>query len=531
MMSRIILLVALHLVVSISLAQGPGQRIIDSEDGAGRAVSSLQNGVHTVACSYADNVDGPGLQVVRYNSVGVQQWSTILRLSSGFGMSLANHIIHSQDGGAVVLGEHVLGQPEDSAFVVKLDASGNIAWARRFLLDDPDVLSCKMEHAVEDGDGNIYLIGQATVLSGGVSQDLIVSKLAPDGNVLWTKRAFTAFQNTILRPNGVSLRANGGVFVYGEVTENYEGMFVLGLTSDGTLVDRNLFNPNGFSISYALQTGAPGTSDDKWFMVRNTESTASPLYRLDFDGNGDPLSITEYLFGGLFGTFRAATRAGGSVVAVGDLQVTPGNKDVVALRIPDSGPPTAMAYGSSGNETAADVAPNAQHGVTVVGSTDKDSILTENGNSSQVAYIIYTDSLLHSADCEMPLTVTTNTVPVTEDSITFYLTDIQGWADAVFAPGSGYEEAQVCGSTVGMPETSAPAFAVFPNPAADRATVRYEEDYGLLRVMDLTGSEWRTVRLNGSGRETMAVDDLAPGIYVLLLQGPAGTQQAKLVKE
>ena len=79
------------------------------------------------------------------------------------------------------------------AFVVKLDASGEPVWARRFGGTGPDAA----QSVVVDTDGSLYVSGnfespQIDLGTGPLScagiEDLFLAKMGPDGETLWAKR-------------------------------------------------------------------------------------------------------------------------------------------------------------------------------------------------------------------------------------------------------------------------------------------------------------------------------------------------------
>ncbi len=531
---RTSLFVGLFLLIGTTSAQSPYQKLLDSDEGAGRAITMHNNGELTLVANHALQGTGPGMQVVRYATDGTQQWSTIVRLNTGMGLPLANDVAATADGGAVILGEHVMGPPQDSAFVVKVDAAGTIVWAKRFSLNDPNVLSCRMERAAVSPTGEIYLLGQATVLNGGVGQDMIITKMDPNGVVLWSKRMTTAFNNTITRPTHLTLTQSGNISVSGQVTQNYEGVFTVEMNDQGNILYKGLFNPYSFEFTVTYRALTVG-GDANWFLTRNLDSNTDQLLEFDTDPQGNVIDALTYDIGGLNGSIRRVVPQGQSYLAVGDFEVAPGDRDAVAVHLPANGSPTGMAYGTSGNEQVVDASINSMFGAAIAGMAILDSFLNKRGNAAQVTYLINTDSLLHSADCENPITITTDTTTVTQDTITFFPTDITGWADATFVQDTGYVEIEVCNPSAGLAQPQAAAFHLFPNPTSGLVTLRLGDPADRLLALHLYNNLGQQVLTRGHAPVAHGADlvlDLTrfhPGIYHLRISTSAGTRTQRLV--
>ncbi len=116
-------------------------------------------------------------------------------------------------------GETSFGQID--AFVVKIDASGNVVWKKQFGSSGDDIF-----YAVAlDGAGNVIVAGEA----GGAlldqpntgASDAFVVKLNPEGTVLWAKQLGGVDFDQL---NSVSVGADGSVITCGMTTGSFTGL-------------------------------------------------------------------------------------------------------------------------------------------------------------------------------------------------------------------------------------------------------------------------------------------------------------------
>ncbi|MBU0927410.1 MAG: hypothetical protein KKA67_06650 [Spirochaetes bacterium] len=141
--------------------------------------------------------------------------------AKAFGQSGVNESFNScipVGDGILVSGSRDNGMIGRSAFIVRLDASGNVAWA--VSVDNAYPTSPRTAYsAVELPDG--YLIGADTNSSTGASRESWMFKLSKsDGSLLWQKqldktgRATPAIQSLVVSADGA--------FVWGVGTNEYE---------------------------------------------------------------------------------------------------------------------------------------------------------------------------------------------------------------------------------------------------------------------------------------------------------------------
>lgn len=126
------------------------------------------------------------------------------------------------------------------------------------------------------------------------------------------------------------------------------------------------------------------------------------------------------------------------------------------------------------------------------------------------------------------------TAPATDiGPVTFYFAGVASNADGDETIGDYvYNGTQVItpANTTGLGSVSGRTFSVFPNPAADRISVRVKGAAGI-RLIDATGNAVRTLNQTAEATETLILDqlDLLPrGMYLLEVE-QAGTRSLEKV--
>jgi hypothetical protein len=86
-------------------------------------------------------------------------------------------------------------------------------------------------------------------------------------------------------------------------------------------------------------------------------------------------------------------------------------------------------------------------------------------------------------------------------------------------------------TTTGILERVVDEISLFPNPASAMLTVRSGKQINGIKVVDITGREWRAIRADDS-RESFSVSELPVGVYLVKLNYENGSQQiCKFIRE
>jgi hypothetical protein len=163
-----------------------------NDTGRGMAADTLGNVLVTgttqgpLGGPFLGDVDG---FLTKIASDGTTQWTRQLGTS---GVDFAYGVSADHSGNVLVVGETdgVLGNASfggSDAFVVKYDVTGNVLWTRQFGSSNGDTAL----DVASDTQGNIYVVGETAGVLGPSSAgglDVFLTKLAPNGNILWTRQ-------------------------------------------------------------------------------------------------------------------------------------------------------------------------------------------------------------------------------------------------------------------------------------------------------------------------------------------------------
>jgi hypothetical protein len=175
------------------------------------------------------------MYVVKLDSSGNVQWTKTI---GGSAEDLAESIIRSSDGGYVVagwtesFGSESSGSGEDigDIFIVKLDSSGNVQWAKTIGGASED----RANSIIQSSDGG-YVVAGWTASFGAGYVDIFIVKLDSSGNVVWTK---TIGGSSDDRAYSITQSSDGGYAVAGFTTSfgaGKEDMYVVKLDSSGNV--------------------------------------------------------------------------------------------------------------------------------------------------------------------------------------------------------------------------------------------------------------------------------------------------------
>lgn len=101
------------------------------------------------------------------------------------------------------------------------------------------------------------------------------------------------------------------------------------------------------------------------------------------------------------------------------------------------------------------------------------------------------------------------------------------YTDANGCSGSDTTAVQV-NACVGIEETNAASFTMFPNPATDNVTVSLHEGNSIVRVLNMDGQLIQSVKVNGN-TTTIELGGLATGVYVVEVEHDGVTSHQRLI--
>ena len=510
-------------------AQGYCHDYGEEVDELARDMIGLSDGdVLTVGFKENANEGTSDLHAVKTNSLGAVVWARTLDLidvETGKHIPTVGRAVIQDAAGDIVIVGHSLNDNGgiDDGLLVKMNLAGAFTQAR--LLDNGSLISLGgvTEIPSEGGLSPDYAVAGRTTLSG--SGDFYIARVDNMFNLVWA-RSSGGTQNEAARE--IIALPNGNLAVLGQTQSFGAGgrdLWILGLTGDGnTLLGSNIIGgPNdefGNDI-IAIPTG---------FLV--VGSTMSPA-------GGTRRDILTMRFNGAFGFLNdqivslsaentaaetvIPNPAGGFIIAgdIGD-----GTADLFGLRLNASGAASSMIRFAHTNGGALDGGFPAIYG---------NGQITVGGTSTELDADLFQAKFSNAANCcGTAQTFNTSLFPwifatgpgLVQDPTVPRLPERnfkEGTPLKVLCPTSKRFATEL--------EAADDAVTVYPNPAHDRLFIELDgEVSGVIFLQDAFGRMVKRVNAQ-PGQQSLDLNGLAPGIYLLQAPTAAGMSTHKIVIE
>jgi hypothetical protein len=262
----------------------------------------------------------------------------------GMDWDFGNSIEQTSDGGYIICGStYSYGKGDEDYYLIKTDATGDTLWTKTYGGTERE----EGKSAIQTADGGYALTGYSLSL-GDTLGDFYTIKTNATGDVIWTNR-FGGMQLDLA--NDILEQKTGGFIVCGETKSFGAGK------SDGILVE-----------------------------ISNTGNSGRTFLIGDKDED-NLLSVTERMDGKIM--FTGITKSYGFTTGKGDLYF--------GIMNPDWSYHMSTTFGSKGKETVGSVAPTADKGAIICGTTNGFRNLLDD------IYLIKTDSNGYSAPTETVL--------------------------------------------------------------------------------------------------------------------------------
>ncbi len=249
-------------------------------DDYGRAVIPTADGGYAIAgWTYSFGQGNREAYILKMDAFGNLQWT---RTVGGTNDDGARTIIQTMDGGYLVVGgTQSFGQGSWDVFVVKLDANGNVQWTRTI----GGSFSDGGFGVVQTVDGG-YVIGGRTFSFGQGGWDVYVIRLDAMGNVQWTRTVGGAGNE-----EGIAIvqTMDGGFAIAGLTSSFGNGsydMYLVKLDAMGNLQWTRTIGGSGWDGAWSVVQ----TKDGGYALAGVTSSFgsgASDVYVAKLDGNGN----------------------------------------------------------------------------------------------------------------------------------------------------------------------------------------------------------------------------------------------------
>ncbi|MBA3662608.1 MAG: T9SS type A sorting domain-containing protein [Bacteroidetes bacterium] len=457
--------------------------------------------------------------IIQTNSTGNVVWS---KTYSGVKDDEATDIISTYDGGFAVTGLTksfaTTGTDSVNAFIMKLDAVGNIIWSKAFGGNAHDAGNA----ILQTSDSGFVVTGYTESFGGG-NKDVLIIKTNKNGNTTWMK-AFGGSNPDV--GNSICKSASNNYFLTGST----------GITGSQNIILSLYINPSGNLI---------------WHKTYDFTLSASNFQRIGFgalENNNKQFLITGKVGSGTFGDAQAfllnIDSTGNSVNWARAYVLNSGDCSARSIQsLPDGG---YVLGGSMGNYSPALIKVNSSglrqwsyyygsmnvpaiqgFGYSVAKAGDKGFALSgyylPGSTNDTSAVIIKTDSLGNSS-CNFANTFGsgTNTLTAIVSQISSTLTS--GGTSFNISPSviSPVISPNTLCLTVGIGSTSKenPFIDIYPNPFNANTVIRFNEylEDVEINLYDLLGKKLRTIG-NISGNEyELSSEGLDAGVYFLILK-------------
>ncbi len=313
--------------------------------------------------TYSSGAGLSDVYVLKLDATGNATWT---KTFGGSNYDGARSIQQVPDGGYIVAGYTAsFGAGASDAYVLKLDASGNVTWTKTFGGSSSDGASSIQQ--VPDGG---YIVAGETYSSGAGHDDAYVLKLDATGNVTWQK-IFGGSDNDYAR--SIQQTADGGYIVAGYTNSFGAGSwdaYVLKLDATGNATWTKTFGGSNNDWAYSIQQ----VSDGGYIVAGITDSSGAgsyDAYVLKLNASGD--ATWTKTFGGSSSDGASSiqqTADGGYIVAGYTNSSGAGSHDVYVLKLDATGNVTwQKTFGGSSSDSASSIQQTADGGYIVAGYT------------------------------------------------------------------------------------------------------------------------------------------------------------------
>lgn len=221
------------------------------------AVATGPDGSAYVVGTIIDFANGTPTQmsITKIAPDGTIAWQKAWTTATGQAVAVA------PDGSVYAAGVTSSSPTTEEVVAVKLAPDGSLDWARAFAAG---TLADARGGAVAGPDGSLYLAG--SLQGGRTGAPALVVKLNPDGTLGfargWGSGAF---------PTGISLAADGTLFVSGTQTTTTNTAFVIHLLASGKVTDASTWSSSNFTDGGGVGVAGDGT-------IRMAATATSPPY-------------------------------------------------------------------------------------------------------------------------------------------------------------------------------------------------------------------------------------------------------------
>jgi uncharacterized delta-60 repeat protein len=325
-----------------------------------RSIQQTSDGGFIVAgdtSSFGTNTD---VWIVKLDANGNITWQ---KTYGGSGVDSATSIQQTSDGGYIVAGDTSSFGTNTDVWIVKLNANGNITWQKTYGGSGVDSATSIQQTS----DGGYIVAGDTS--SFGTSTDAWILKLDANGNITWQKTYGGSGADSV---NSIQQTSDGGFIVAGESKSFGAGdkdIWVLKINSSGGIQWQKTYGEAATEDSaYSIRQ----TSDGGFIVAGETMLTnVGDFWILKLDATGGVQWQKKY--GGTLADAANAIRQtsdGGYIVTGGTSSFTNFFGDIWILKLDSAGAiQWEKTYGGNVSNSANSIRQTSDGGYIVAGVT------------------------------------------------------------------------------------------------------------------------------------------------------------------
>ncbi len=252
----------------------------------------------------------------------------------GKGEDRAYSVIETSDGGYIVVGgTKSFGAGWGDAWVLKLGANGNIIWQKTYGGKEWE----EARAVIETSDGSYVVVGKTNSFGAG-NDDVWVLKLDINGNIIWQKTYGGRYYETAY---SVAEAPDRSYVVVGETSSFGAGnrdAWVLKLDTNGNVVWQKAYGGEDADEAYSIRIA----SDGNYIVAGRTESfdmgSGGDAWILKLNAHGNIIWQKTYGGKSVEQVFSVTEASDGGYVAVGKtFSFGSGKHDVLVLKLDANG--------------------------------------------------------------------------------------------------------------------------------------------------------------------------------------------------
>jgi hypothetical protein len=313
------------------------------------SIQQTSDGGYVVAGAMSFIMSGSDIWILKLDGNGGIQWQNTY---GGVNNDRANAIQQTSDGGYVVAGETgSFGAGGSDAWILKIDGSGNVQWAKAYGNTNNDYANSIQQTL----DGGYVVAGERS--SGTSSSSAWIFKLDGNGNMIW--QTFGNLYSGYGSAECIQQTSDGGYIVAGWTNYSSGGSdaWVSKLDGNGNKQWAKVYGGTGYNYAYSIQQ----ISDGGYIvagMTRSFGAGKNDAWLLKLDGDGNMQGQKTYGGTSDDNAYSIQQASDGGYIVAGETEsFGAGGSDAWILKLDAAGEiPGCSAIGTSGaiaNNTSA----------------------------------------------------------------------------------------------------------------------------------------------------------------------------------